>query len=40
MLAFFSQEAVLNALKEAAHVQPGLLREQVETVKHKHRVAR
>lgn len=35
-----SQEAVLNVLKEATHVQPVLLKEQVEAVRHKHRVAR
>jgi len=34
------QEAVLNVLKEAAHVQPLLVKEQVELVRHKHRVAR
>ncbi|CAH3109869.1 unnamed protein product [Porites lobata] len=34
------QEAVLSVLKEAAHVQPLLLKEQVESVRHKHRVAR
>ncbi|XP_068729927.1 dynein axonemal assembly factor 5-like [Montipora capricornis] len=34
------QEAVLNVLKEAALVQPTLMKEQVESVRHKHRVAR
>ncbi|EDO43349.1 predicted protein [Nematostella vectensis] len=34
------QEAVLAALKQAAHVKPSILKEQVEAVKHKHRVAR
>lgn len=34
------QEAVLNVLKEAAHVQPLLLKEQLDIVRHKHRVAR
>jgi len=34
------QEAVLNVLKEAAHVQPLLLKEQLNIVRHKHRVAR
>ena len=31
---------MLNALKEAAVLQPAVLKEQVEEVKHKHRVAR
>ena len=31
---------MLNVLKEAAHVQPLLVKEQVELVRHKHRVAR
>ena len=31
---------MLNALKEAAHVQPLLLKEQLDIVRHKHRVAR
>lgn len=34
------QEATLNVLKDAAKVQPLLLKEQVEAVRHKHRVAR
>ena len=36
----FSQEAVLIVLKQAAQVQPALMREQIESVRHKHRVAR
>ena len=31
---------MLNVLKEAAHVQPLLLKEQLDIVRHKHRVAR
>ena len=31
---------MLNVLKDAAKVQPLLLKEQVEAVRHKHRVAR
>jgi hypothetical protein len=31
---------VLAALSEAAHIAPSILKEQVEAVKHKHRVAR
>ncbi|KAK3735234.1 hypothetical protein QZH41_008428, partial [Actinostola sp. cb2023] len=34
------QEGVLAVLKEAAHINPEILREQVAAVKHKHRVAR
>jgi len=34
------QEAVLIVLKEAAQVQPALMRKQIESVKHKHRMTR
>ncbi|XP_031556171.1 dynein assembly factor 5, axonemal-like [Actinia tenebrosa] len=34
------QESVLAALLEAVHIAPNILQEQVEAVKHKHRVAR
>ena len=31
---------MLNVLKEAAHIQPLLLKEQLDIVRHKHRVTR